>query len=60
MRSPRLLNVSVRRLGDLSTHDARIVAATSVPGVTHILTLNTADFVRYRPRGIVVVDPTTV
>jgi predicted nucleic acid-binding protein len=44
----------------VQVHDARIVAAMIVHGVTHILTFNTADFVRYSTRGIVAVDPTTV
>jgi predicted nucleic acid-binding protein len=44
----------------MQVHDARIVAAMIVHGVTHILTFNTADFVRYSTRGIVAVDPTTV
>ena len=44
----------------VQVHDARIVAAMSVHGVTHILTFNTTDFVRYGTRGIVAVDPTTL
>lgn len=44
----------------VQVHDARIVAAMRVHGVTHILTFNTADFVRYSTRGIVAVDPTTM
>ncbi len=44
----------------VQVHDARLVAAMSVHGVTHILTFNTADFARYHTRGIVAVDPTTV
>jgi len=44
----------------VQVHDARIVAAMIVHGVTHILTFNTTDFVRYGTRGIVAVDPTTV
>lgn len=44
----------------VQVHDARIVAAMTVHGVTHILTFNTADFVRYRTKGIVAVDPTTI
>lgn len=38
-----------------NAHDARLVAAMTVHGVTHILTFNTADFSRYP--GITVVDP---
>jgi len=37
------------------THDARIVAAMNVHGLTHILTFNTDDFRRYP--GITVLDP---
>ena len=44
----------------IQVHDARIVATMIVHGVTHILTFNTTDFVRYGTRGIVTVDPTTV
>ena len=38
------------------THDARLVAAMSVHGVTHIFTFNGDDFARYP--GITVLDPT--
>lgn len=43
-------------------HDARLVAAMHVHGVSHILTFNTADFVRYRSvgPGITVVHPRSV
>lgn len=44
----------------IQVHDARIVAAMSVHGVTHILTFNTTDFVRYNTMGIVAMDPATV
>ena len=37
------------------THDARLVAAMNVHGVTHILTFNGADFSRYA--GVTVIDP---
>jgi hypothetical protein len=37
------------------THDARLVAAMSVHGVAHILTLNADDFTRFT--GITVLDP---
>lgn len=36
-------------------HDARLVAAMLVHGVTHLLTFNTADFTRFP--GITVLDP---
>jgi hypothetical protein len=44
----------------VQVHDARLVAAMKVNGVTHILTFNTTDFVRYASTGIVAVDPTNV
>ncbi|MGE0821077.1 MAG: type II toxin-antitoxin system VapC family toxin [Candidatus Binatia bacterium] len=44
----------------IQVHDARIVASMSVHGVTYILTFNASDFIRYRARGIVAVDPTTL
>jgi predicted nucleic acid-binding protein len=36
-------------------HDARLVAAMTVNGITHILTFNAGDFARYT--GINVLDP---
>lgn len=39
-------------------HDARLVAAMTVHGLTHILTFNTADFARYP--GIKALDPAVV
>jgi hypothetical protein len=39
----------------VQVHDARLVAAMLVHGVSHILTLNVADFGRYD--GITVVPP---
>ncbi len=44
----------------VQVHDARLVAAMRVYGISHILTWNTADFARYAPLGIVAVDPGTV
>lgn len=44
----------------VQVHDARLVAAMKVNGMTHILTFNAADFRRYASEGIVVVDPATV
>ncbi len=38
-------------------HDARLVAAMNVHGVSRILTFNGADFSRYS--GITVIEPTT-
>jgi hypothetical protein len=39
-----------------NAHDARLVAAMIVHGVTHLLTFNGADFARYS--GIRITDPT--
>src|SRR5215510_684636 len=44
----------------VQVHDARLVAAMRVHSVTHILTSNVADFVRYAALGIVAVDPLTL
>ncbi len=44
----------------VQVHDARIAAAMLVHQVTHILTFNTSDFVRYSSLGIVSVDPKTI
>ena len=44
----------------VQVHDARLVAAMTVHGVSHILTFNVADFVRYATLGIVAVDPFTL
>jgi predicted nucleic acid-binding protein len=41
-------------------HDARIVAAMLAHGITHILTFNGRDFLRYAALGIIVIDPVTV
>ena len=42
----------------VQVHDARLVAAMNVHGVSHILTLNVADFDRYS--GITVAHPSAV
>jgi len=39
-------------------HDARLVAAMNVRGVSHILTFNGADFSRYT--NITVIDPNSL
>ncbi len=44
----------------VQVHDARLVAAMQVNGITRILTFNAADFRRYASEGIVVIDPATV
>lgn len=44
----------------VQVHDARLVAAMKVNGITNILTLNTTDFTRYVGEGIVAVAPQMV
>ena len=62
----KLLTEILRQFSEMSSvsgvqvHDARLVAAMKSNDVTHILTFNIADFVRYASEGIVAVDPTTV
>ena len=41
-----------------NAHDARLVAAMRVHGVTHLLTFNDQDFARYT--GITVLTPAAV
>jgi predicted nucleic acid-binding protein len=50
--------VTVHSVAGKAAHDARLVAAMKVHGVSHILTFNTADFARYP--GIYVLDPMAV
>jgi predicted nucleic acid-binding protein len=47
--------VTVHEVSGKKAHDARLVAAMNVHGVSHILTFNGADFSRYA--GVTVVDP---
>lgn len=42
------------------SHDARLVALMLLQNITHILTFNTKDFLRYAPECITVVDPANV
>ncbi len=44
----------------VQVHDARLVAAMRVHNITHILTANTNDFVRYATIGIVPTHPARV
>jgi predicted nucleic acid-binding protein len=44
----------------VQVHDARLVAIMQVYQITHILSFNTADFLRYRSISITVIDPATV
>ena len=41
-------------------HDARLVAAMKIHGVTEVLTFNGRDFQAFAPEGISVTDPTTI
>src|SRR5262245_22504444 len=44
----------------VQVHDVRLVAAMRIHSVTHILTFNVIDFVRYAILGIVAVGPLTL
>ena len=50
--------VAKHRVSGKATHDARLVAAMQVHGLTSILTFNTSDFTRFP--GIEVVHPADV
>ncbi len=41
----------------VKVHDVRLVALMITHNVTHILTFNTSDFIRYASEGIVAIDP---
>jgi predicted nucleic acid-binding protein len=47
-----------QQIRGLAAHDARIMSMMQVANITHILTLNASDFVRYP--GITVVAPTDI
>ena len=47
--------VVAHSVSGVQVHDARLVAAMPVNGITHLLTLNERDFARYS--GIVIVHP---
>lgn len=49
--------VVVFGVSGIQVHDARLVAVMKSSSITHILTFNTADFVRYTSDGIVAVNP---
>ncbi len=49
--------VSQFDVSGVQVHDARLIAVMRVHQVSHILTFNTADFVRYSPEGITAVEP---
>ena len=48
-------NVSGRQV-----HDTRLVAVMLTHGITHLLTFNVKDFLRFQPFGITVVHPADV
>jgi hypothetical protein len=50
--------VALHAVSGIQVYDARLAAAMLVHGVSHILTLNGADFSRYR--GIQVIHPNSV
>lgn len=44
----------------VQVHDARLVASMIAHNVTHVLTFNTKDFIRYEHEEIIAIDPATV
>lgn len=50
--------VATHQVSGRNAHDARLVAAMAVHGLTHILTFNTAHFARFP--GITVLDPVAI
>jgi predicted nucleic acid-binding protein len=50
--------VSLHQVTGKNAHDARLVAAMGVHGLTHLLTFNTADFARFR--GLTAMDPASL
>lgn len=52
--------ITAYSVSGVQVHDSRLVAAMMAAGMTHILTFNTVDFIRYAPEGIAAVDPATV
>jgi predicted nucleic acid-binding protein len=50
--------VTLHHVTGKNAHDARLVAAMVVHGITHLLTFNTADFVRFP--GVMALDPASV
>jgi predicted nucleic acid-binding protein len=50
--------VSTHQVSGKNAHDARLVAAMAVHGISHLLTFNIADFARFP--GITVLDPASL
>ncbi len=52
--------VEAYTVSGLNGHDARIVAAMKLHGVSHLLTFNVADFKRYHGKEITVTTPAEI
>ena len=52
--------VAVCEVVGVQAHDARLVAAMKVHGISRILTFDTSDFARYHSEGIEAVDPSSI
>jgi predicted nucleic acid-binding protein len=52
--------VEVYRVSGVNGHDARIVAAMKIHGLTHLVTFNVGDFKRYDSTEITVLSPAQV
>jgi predicted nucleic acid-binding protein len=50
--------VTLHQVTGKNAHDARLVAAMGVHGLTHLLTFNTTDFARFP--GVTALDPASV
>lgn len=44
----------------VQVHDARLVAIMRVNQISHLLSFNTKDFIRYSAAGIIAVDPSQI
>lgn len=44
----------------VQVHDARLVAIMRVNQISHLLSFNTKDFIRYSAAGITAVDPSQI
>ncbi len=44
----------------VQVHDARLVAVMKINSVSHILTFNDSDFIRYNSEGMIAVNPAAV
>jgi predicted nucleic acid-binding protein len=52
--------VGTHAVSGVNAHDARLVAAMKIHGVSHLLTFNTDDFKRYHGSEIAVTTPAEV